>query len=355
MPDELKHSEVDEQNDSPGVQLAPEMLVQRLGEYLINIGHLEEHELKQALEYQRVKKAAGEDILLGQSLITLGFINQEVLDRAVTEQIMALHDALQESNRKLERRVKERTAELHGALSKLSELNELKTNIVSNISHELRTPMTHIIGYLELLISGDLGKTTKKQSEALVIIERAAQSLHNLIESLVDFSQISKGELSLDLGPTKINKLVQQATESLEKKAQAKQISIITSVPQDLPMINLDSEKILWVLQQLMDNAVKFSQPGDRVQVNVNHDYGLVTFAVIDNGIGISPRRQAEIFESFHQLDGSSTRQYSGTGLGLALAQRIVELHGSRIRVQSQEGQGSYFAFSLPVMDGNNG
>ncbi|RLD06261.1 MAG: hypothetical protein DRI32_02900, partial [Chloroflexi bacterium] len=143
-------------------KLTPEMLVPRLGDYLVNSGHIGIEDLQKALAYQQEKIAHGESALIGQTLIELNLVTKEILDQAVTEQIIQLRSALQATNRNLERRVQERTAELQGALERLSELSELKANFVSNISHELRTPLTHIKGYLELIASESLGTITEE-------------------------------------------------------------------------------------------------------------------------------------------------------------------------------------------------
>ncbi len=148
-------------------QLTPEMLVPRLGEALVRSEHITDLDLKKALAYQQEQIAEGKTILLGQALLDLKLIDQSTLDQAVTEQIIQLRSALQAANRTLERRVQERTAELQGALERLSELSQMKANFVANISHELRTPLTHIKGYLELMVTDSLGPLTDEQRHAL--------------------------------------------------------------------------------------------------------------------------------------------------------------------------------------------
>ncbi|MGC8855403.1 MAG: histidine kinase dimerization/phospho-acceptor domain-containing protein, partial [Anaerolineae bacterium] len=178
-------------------RLTPEMLVPRLGDYLVRRGHISAAELQKALAYQQEQIAMGKTCLLGQALLELNLLDRDTLEQAITEQILQLRAALQAANRNLERRVQERTAELQAALERLSELSQLKANFVSNISHELRTPLTHIIGYLELLVSESLGPLTPEQRHALQVSQRAAARLENLIEDLIMFSLASRGELSL--------------------------------------------------------------------------------------------------------------------------------------------------------------
>ena len=153
--------------------LTPEVLVPRLGEYLVQNGQISEADLQKALAYQKEKQKGGQRCLLGQALMDLNLLTRRQIDQAVTEQIIQLRNALEDANRFLEHRVEERTAELQEALRKLSELNQVKANFVANISHELRTPLTHVKGYLELLSTGTLGPLSDDQKNALQISQRA--------------------------------------------------------------------------------------------------------------------------------------------------------------------------------------
>ena len=332
------------------LRLTPEMLVPRLGEYLVREGHLSEEDLQRALAYQQEQIASGNHVLLGQALIQLKIIDQETLNQAITEQILQLRGALQSANRNLERRVHERTAELQEALQRLSELSQLKANFVSNISHELRTPLTHIKGYLELLITETLGPITEEQKHALTVSQQAASRLEHLIEDLIMFSLSSRGELTLKQEPVDIRRLAKLSVRSVEQKARERGVNVYASLEEDLPLVQADSQKIAWVLGQLLDNAIKFTPSEGRVVLRVERESdALVMISVSDTGIGIPAARLEEIFEPFHQLDGASTRRYGGTGLGLSLVRQIVEAHGSMIEVRSVEGRGSLFKFPLLV------
>ena len=327
--------------------LTPESLVPRLGDYLIEKKLINQAQLDRALEYQQELRNAGQNLLLGQILIDLGYVNRSRLDAAITEQIMQLRAALQEQNRQLEVRVQERTAELRIAYEKLSELSQLKSNIIANISHELRTPLTHIKGYVELILAGMLGPLTVDQSGAVEVIQKSTNRLERLVEDLIHFSVASKGEFSLDLAAVNLNSVLSAVMSRSQSKADEKQIHLACSLP-DVPLqVKADAEKISWVLLELVDNAVKFTPEGGSVAISAEMKTGFVTVSVTDTGIGIAPESLDEIFEPFHQLDGSSTRHYGGTGLGLALVRQIVDAHGARIHVHSQAGQGSVFEIDL--------
>ncbi len=329
-------------------QLSPEMLVPRLGEYLIARGHITAADLEKALAYQQEQLLAGHTCLLGQALIDLDLLKRATLDQAVTEQIIQLRSALQTANRNLERRVEERTAELQSALERLSELSQMKANFVANVSHELRTPLTHIIGYLELLSTESLGSITPEQKHALEVSQRASGRLENLIEDLIMFSMSARGQLSLNLQSVELDRLVNLAVKSAAERAQSRAVDVHAVVDDGLPHVQADPQKIAWVLNQLLDNAIKFTPAQGRVVVSLRQESpNLLMLSVTDTGIGIPLDRMQEIFEPFHQLDSSPTRHYGGTGLGLSLVRQIVEAHGSMLDVQSVEGRGTTFKFPL--------
>jgi signal transduction histidine kinase len=332
-----------------GTPMTPEILVPRLGDYLIEKGVLSPQELQRALIFQQEQAASGRIILLGQALLELDLVQHETLDQVITEQILQLQLALRESNRQLESRVEERTAELRTALEKLTELNQLKSSFISSISHELRTPLTHLKGYLDLLGEGSLGDLNPAQEEAVSVLLKAESRLEQLIDNLISFSLAARGELSLNLGPMNLNEIVEQALGQTQKLAHSRNVRVAVKVGPDLPSVRADAEKITWVLQQLLDNAVKFTPAGGEVALKTIQESGMVRIWVSDTGIGISEEKLDEIFQPFHQLDGSDNRRYGGAGLGLALVQKIVEAHGSLIKVSSTPGQGSCFEFHLPA------
>jgi signal transduction histidine kinase len=332
--------------------LTPEMLVPRLGEYLVQQGHISEADLKRALAYQKEKANEGISVRFGDALTELGLLERAALDQAITEQIIQFRTALENANRYLEQRVQERTSELQDALRKLSELNKLKSNFVANVSHELRTPLTHIKGYLELLTVEALGPLTEDQKNALLVCQRASGRLESLIDNLILFSQTARGELTLKLGSVDISKVAAEIISLSKAKALDKDVNLTAQISSNLPRVQADEEKISWAILQLLDNAIKFTQSNGSVTLSIIPESdGLVSVAVIDTGIGIPEERVEEIFEEFHQLDGSSTRHFGGTGLGLALVRNILDAHGSMIDVKSEVGKGSTFKFPLLVAE----
>ena len=332
--------------------LTPEMLVPRLGEHLVNSGHISSEELKKALAYQQEKTSHGESALIGQTLLELSIVTRETLDQAVTEQIMQLRNALEATNRNLERRVQERTADLQKALERLAGLAELKANFIANISHELRTPLTHIKGYLELIVSESLGPVTEEQAHALQVSQRSTSRLEGLIEDLIMVSVTSRGALTLKEEILDISRIAQQSVMAVMDKAEKREVSVHAVLDNNLPSVQADKQKMIWILGQLLDNGIKFTPAGGRVVLRVEHESDrLISVSVTDTGIGIPSDRISEIFEPFHQLDSAATRHYGGTGLGLLLVRQIVEAHGSMLEVKSTEGRGTTVKFPLLIKE----
>jgi signal transduction histidine kinase len=331
--------------------LTPEMLVPRLGDYLVQQGHIRESDLKSALAYQNEKRKEGKNLLFGEALTELGLMEKAKLDQAITEQIIQFRTALENANKYLEQRVKERTAELQNALQKLSELNQLKSNFISNVSHELRTPLTHIKGYLELLVVEALGALTEDQKNALLVCQRASGRLESLIDNLILFSQTARGELTLKLVPVDISKIAVEMINLSKRKVLDKGVILSTQIQPNLPRVLADEEKISWAVLQLLDNAIKFTEKNGSVKLSILAETdAMIMISIQDTGIGIPQERLSEIFEVFHQLDGSATRHYGGTGLGLALVRNILDAHGSPVEVESEVGKGSNFKFPLLVV-----
>jgi signal transduction histidine kinase len=332
-----------------GVPLAPEVLVPRIGEYMLENRIIQAGDLQAALDFQEQRHKQGKPILLGQALLELGVIDQSILDQVITRRILQLQNALNEMNKALEKRVQERTLDLQHALDRLGELNQLKSNFIANISHELRTPLTHIKGYLDILSDESLGPLMPQQLKALSVIQRSEERLERLIEDLIQFSLASRGELSLNLATVDFKKITLAVSEQFAQKAQVAEVDMRMHVEDSLPLVHVDEEKLKWVLSHLLDNGLKFTSAGGYCRLDAVMDHNRVQVTVSDNGIGIPEEQLHEIFEPFHQLDGSTKRHFAGTGLGLAMVKRILEAHGSQIVVKSEIGHGSQFQFTLPV------
>lgn len=327
--------------------LTPEVLIPRLGDVLVDQGLITKDQLTIALETQQKLRQEGKNPLLGQVMRDMGIIDQQSLDQAITQQILKLQNSLKEANETLEKRVQQRTAELEAAYKKLSVLNDLKANFISNISHELRTPLTHILGYLDLMYGDSLDNLHPDQMESLDIIRKASERLGHLIEDLILFSTSEVGGISIEKQAFDIRAVVNDVVTKSEPAIKKKKVVVTKTIPEMSVMVNADRSKIFWVINQLLDNAIKFEQSGGKIDIAVKIHENKVRVSIEDSGIGIEPEKITEIFEPFHQLDGSSTRKQGGTGIGLTMAQKIIEAHGEQLSVESTLGKGSTFSFLL--------
>ena len=319
---------------------------------MVEKGIIKPEDMDRALQYQAEVRAQGDVRLIGQVLIDLKIIDAATRDAIITDRLLHLREALQEANQQLlelnqqlEERVRQRTAELQNAMEQLAKVNQLKANIVANISHELRTPLTHLKGYLELLLAGDMGPLTEQQQATLAIMERSSERLGRLIEDLIMFSLSEREKLTLRIAPFSIHHLCTSAIQKSLQKARDRSIHLELDCDENISKVEGDADKITWVLLQFLDNAIKFTQPGGSIVVRVQPGDPLIHISVEDTGIGIPEKHRDEIFDLFHQLDGSTTRRAGGTGLGLALAKKIIEEHGSVIQVSSEVGKGTRSPF----------
>jgi len=335
----------------PGAPFVGDAMLSRFGEFLMKKGYITEAHLDAALERQREMSARGARETLGQVLLEMRVMTREQLELASVEQVQDLQTALRQVNAQLEQRVAERTQELQAAYQRLAELDQLKGNFINNISHELRTPLTKIKGFNMLLAAGDLGSLTEDQVQAVQTMGRGIGELERLVADLIQFATGARGEMVLRQEPTAVDDLLAECARAAAEKAKQRGVEMLTSAPDVLPRVKADGERIRWVLNQLIDNAVKFTPQGGSVTVGAAVVGDRVRLWVVDTGQGIAAGKMPELFEAFHQLDGSTTRRQSGTGLGLALVKMIIDGHQSTIVVESEPGKGSRFSFDLRMAE----
>ena len=230
------------------------------------------------------------------------------------------------------------------------ELDKMKTDFISVVSHELRTPLTSIKGYTDLLLSGATGKVTELQSEFLGIIQSSTTRLSNLINDILDISRIESGSIQIRHEPIDYRRIVSDTLRLMKAAADEKQISMDASLPETLPSVRGDTDKVTQVLANLVSNAIKYTPEGGWVKVSLEvTGEASVTTCVADSGIGVSDEDQPKLFQKFFRADNTSTREAGGTGLGLVIAKTIIELLGGAIWVESEPSRGSRFYFTLPL------
>jgi signal transduction histidine kinase len=245
-------------------------------------------------------------------------------------------------------------AELKRKNIELERVSRVKSEFLATMSHELRTPLTAIIGFSELLLEDVMGSSNSEQKESLREVLVNGENLLQMINGLLDLAKIESGKMELTLGPVDMVELLERVQRMiaslLQKKSQHYETLVLT---RPFPVVYADEKKIQQVLLNLLSNAIKFTPNGGRIVVSMiyqqeSEEEGRVQVEVSDTGIGIQAKDLPTIFESFQQVDSSFTREYQGTGLGLALVKQFIDLHRGKIWVESEVGRGSRFIFSIP-------
>src|SRR5213595_2250310 len=251
--------------------------------------------------------------------------------------------------------LEEQHRELSRLNAELDQAGKLKDQFLANVSHELRTPLNSVIGFSELLLTGQVegAALSDTQRDYLETISRNGRHLLQLINELLDLSKIAAGRMDLRLEPVPLDALLREAADSVHAQLEARRHRLALEPAPDAVTVTADRGRVLQILLNLLSNAIKFTPEGGQVTLAARLEGGEgggrhVRVAVSDTGIGIAPEDQARLFQEFVQLDAAPSRRYEGTGLGLALSKRLVELHGGAIGVESALGKGSTFWFTLP-------
>jgi signal transduction histidine kinase len=254
----------------------------------------------------------------------------------------ATQSALAIQNARLFHEIADKSAQLESA-------SRHKSEFLANMSHELRTPLNAVIGFSEVLLQRMFGALNDKQDEYLKDIYASGQHLLSLINDILDLSKVEAGRMELAPVPFHLPTALENAVTLVKERAGRHGIALQVDVDPRLDEVVGDERKVKQVVLNLLSNAVKFTPEGGRISLKARRMDGMVEIAVSDTGIGIAPEDQAAIFEEFRQVGSDETRKQEGTGLGLTLAKKFVELHGGRIWVESELGLGSTFTFTLPV------
>jgi len=245
--------------------------------------------------------------------------------------------ALQQAKESLEEKSRE-----------LAAASQHKSEFLANMSHELRTPLNAIIGFSEVLSEGMFGEINPKQAEYLQDILESGRHLLSLINDILDLSKIEAGRMELEPTDFDLPQAIENALILVRERASRRGITPGRTIAEGLGMIRADERKVKQTLLNLLSNAMKFTPEGGRIEVIVGTHDDIVEISVTDTGVGIAPEDQEAVFEEFRQV-GKAAKKVEGTGLGLALSRKFIELHGGRIWVKSEVGVGSTFTFTLPL------
>ena len=239
--------------------------------------------------------------------------------------------------------------ELGQLYAQLEAASQHKSQFLANMSHELRTPLNAILGYTELMADGIYGELPEKTMGVLKRLESNGRHLLGLINDVLDLSKIEAGQLVLELSDYSLEDIAQTVRSTLEPLAADKKLAFKVEMAPKMPPGHGDGRRLTQVLINLVGNAIKFTDAGE-VVIKATATDGSFHLSVCDTGPGISAADQAKLFQEFQQADNAITRKKGGTGLGLAISKRIIEMHGGKIWIESQLGQGSTFSLTLPVV-----
>jgi signal transduction histidine kinase len=259
----------------------------------------------------------------------------DVLKTFATQSVLAIQNA------RLFREIADKSAQLESA-------SRHKSEFLANMSHELRTPLNAIIGFSEVLAQGMFGEINEKQTEYLQDILESGRHLLSLINDILDLSKIEAGRMELELSDFHLPNAIENALILVRERASRRGIRLGSTIDERLGMMGGDERKVKQVLLNLLSNALKFTPEGGQIDITARLHDDRAEVSVADTGIGIAPTDQDTVFEEFRQV-GTADKKAEGTGLGLALSRKFIELHGGKIWVQSEVGRGSTFTFTLPV------
>jgi PAS domain S-box-containing protein len=232
------------------------------------------------------------------------------------------------------------------------EVERLKSEFVSLVSHEFRTPLTSIRGYTEMMLDGDIGELSNEERDFLNTILRNATHLTEIVNDLLVVSRLEAGAIKLNLTSVDMSELIKEAIDLLRPQFNDKKQKIKTDISQGLPILEADSQRINQILVNLLSNAHKYTPEGGSISVSLHHDSNWVRVDVRDSGIGLSKEEKEKLFTKFYRAENPETTKAGGTGLGLWITRSLVNMHGGEISVTSQPGKGSTFIFTLPIRKG---
>lgn len=240
--------------------------------------------------------------------------------------------------------------QLCSANEKLTEVDRLKSEFLANVTHELKSPLVTALGYSDRILSEKLGPVSDPQRNALVVSRRNLVRLRGLIEEILDFSRLEAGVGKLKFEQTNLNDLIEGASSDLILKARDRNITLASVLPDVPALVHGDKVKLTQAIENLLDNAIKFSFDGNNVNISIGAEDGFWHIRIQDCGTGIIPENLSRLFQRFSQADGSVSRPYNGIGLGLVIVKKIVEAHDGRVWLESQPGVGTTAHIKLPQL-----
>ncbi len=276
-----------------------------------------------------------------------------VIEIVADELVVAIQNALrfeeiQNFNITLQEKVNNATRKLRTSNEKLKELDETKDDFISMASHQLRTPLTSVKGYLSMVLEGDAGKVTARQRKMLEQAFVSSQRMTYLISDLLNVSRLKTGKFVIERAPTNLVTMVQQELDQLTEAAKGRNLTLVFKPPKVFPDLMLDETKTRQIIMNFVDNAIYYTPAGGTIEIKIADNEQSVEFLVVDSGLGVPKRDQPHLFTKFYRANNARKARPDGTGLGLFMAKKVIVAQGGAIIFTSQEGKGSIFGFTFP-------
>ncbi len=291
----------------------------------------------------------GEHKSLGYSSRDIEMLESIAGELAVSIRNSLSMEEINELNKSLQRRIDEATKELRFSNRQLQRLDEAKNEFISMASHQLRTPLTSIKGYLDMMLEGDLGKISPTQRAVLREAFSSSERMVRLINDFLNVSRLQTGKFTIDKQSVDIAQILRDEVSLLKVVADQRSVEMILKIDKKIPSLAVDSEKIRQVMLNMIDNAIYYSNPHKKVVITLKSSGKMIEFSVKDSGIGVPKSEQANLFGKFFRGTNAKKRRPDGTGVGLFLAKKVILSHDGEMIFESEEGKGSTFGFKLPV------
>ena len=291
----------------------------------------------------------GEHKSLGYSSRDIEMLESIAGELAVSIRNSLSMEEISELNKSLQRRIDEATKELRFSNRQLQRLDEAKNEFISMASHQLRTPLTSIKGYLDMMLEGDLGKISPTQRAVLREAFSSSERMVRLINDFLNVSRLQTGKFTIDKQSVDIAQILRDEVSLLKVVADQRSVEMVLKVDKKIPSLAVDSEKISQVMLNMIDNAIYYSNPHKKVVITLKSSGKMIEFSVKDSGIGVPKSEQANLFGKFFRGTNAKKRRPDGTGVGLFLAKKVILSHDGEMIFESEEGKGSTFGFRLPV------
>jgi len=277
-----------------------------------------------------------------------------VLETVADELVIAIQNArsvqeVRDLNTHLEQRINSATKELRSSNKRLVELDAMKDEFVSMASHQLRTPLTSVKGYISMVLEGDAGKISKQQRQLLQEAFTSSERMVHLISDFLNVSRLQTGKFVVDRKESDLAEVVKQEVANIKQIAQSHQVRVEYKQPSRFPVLYLDEGKIRQVIMNFIDNAIYYAPDSTAIKVTLSVEDGEAVLRVIDKGMGVPKEAQSKLFTKFFRAENARKQRPDGTGVGLFLAKKVIDGHGGQVVFESTLGKGSTFGFRLPI------